>query len=44
MLRTCGAGKGPGGCVGVGLRLKEQKGPGVPPTLVLEGRGPHLGA
>ena len=27
MLRTHRAGKGPGGCGGVGLRLKEQKGP-----------------
>ena len=27
MLRTHRAGKGPGGCGGVGLRLKEHKGP-----------------
>ena len=27
MLRTHRAGKGPGGCGGVGLRFKEQKGP-----------------
>ena len=46
MLKTHRAGKGPGDCVGgLGLRLKEQKGPRrAPPPLVSEGMGLHLGA
>ena len=39
MLRTHRAGKGPGRLLGVGLRLKEQKGSRrAPPPLVAEGR------
>ena len=37
------AGKGPGGCEGWGLGSRNRRGPGVPPTLVSEGRRPHLG-
>ena len=44
MLRTHRAGKGPGGCGGWGLGSRNRRGPGMPPPLVLEGRGPHLGA
>ena len=44
MLRTHRAGKGPVGCGGWGLSSKNRRGPGVPLTPGLSGRGPHLGA
>ena len=44
MLRTHKAGKGPGVCEGWGLGSRNRWGPGVTPTPVSEGRGPHLGA
>ena len=44
MLRTHRAGKGPGGCAGWGLGSRNRRGPGVPPTPGLRGRGPQLGS
>ena len=44
MLRTHRAGRGAGGCAGWGLVSRNGRGPGVPPTPELRGRGPHLGA
>ena len=44
MLRTHRAGKGAGGCGGWGLGSRNRRGPGLPPSPVSEGRGPHLGA
>ena len=44
MLRTHRAGKGPGGSGGLGLRLKEEKGPGMPPSPGLRGQGTSPGS
>ena len=44
MLRTHRAGKGPGGCGGWGLGSRNRRGPGVPPTPGLRGKGTSPGS
>ena len=44
MLSTHRAGKGPGGCGGWGLGSRNRRGPGVPPTPGLRGRGTSPGS
>ena len=44
MLRTHRAGKGPGGCGGLGLGSRNRKGPGMPPTPGLRGQGTSPGS